>query len=131
MTTKVLIVEDNLIIQMFIEHIITNVGSTHVKTADNGEDALYIIESYMPDVVLLDIGLSGTLNGIETATFIKEKYKIPFVYITGSSDLGTLESARKTGPIHILKKPIDEYELTSEFEIIRQKLYESKFESSK
>ncbi|WP_289036982.1 response regulator [uncultured Zobellia sp.] len=130
MKLKVLIVEDNLIIQMFIEHIITNVGSTHVKTADNGTDALAIVDHYMPDVVLLDIGLGGDLNGIETATILKEKYKIPFVYITGNSDFSTLESAKKTEPLHILRKPIDEHELNKEFEIICQKLLESKLENS-
>ncbi|WP_276165313.1 response regulator [Zobellia alginiliquefaciens] len=130
MKLKVLIVEDNLIIQMFIEHIITNVGDTHVRTADNGEDALSIAEHYMPNVVLLDIGLSGGINGIETAAILKEKYNIPFVYITGNSDYSTLENAKKTEPLHILKKPIDEHELNREFEIIRQKLMESKLESS-
>ncbi|MBT2159778.1 response regulator [Zobellia barbeyronii] len=131
MKLKVLIVEDNLIIQMFLEHIITNAGKTHVKTADNGEDALSTIEQYMPDVVLLDIGLSGALNGIETAMILKEKYKTPFVYITGNSDYTTLENAKKTEPLHILRKPIDEYELNREFEIIRQKLLKAKLENSK
>ncbi|MUH38093.1 response regulator [Zobellia amurskyensis] len=131
MKLKVLIVEDNLIIQMFIEHIITNVGDTKVKTADNGNDALGTAETFRPDVVLLDIGLCGDLNGIETATILKEKFNIPFVYITGNSDYNTLESAKKTGPLHILKKPIDEHELNKEFEVIRQKLLESKLENSK
>ncbi|MGJ8735225.1 response regulator [Zobellia laminariae] len=131
MKLKVLIVEDNLIIQMFIEHIIINAGKTHVKTADNGEDALKTVEQYTPDVVLLDIGLSGGLNGIETARILKEKFNTPFVYITGNSDYTTLENAKKTEPLHILRKPIDEYELNREFEIIRQKLLKAKLENSK
>ncbi|MBU2948814.1 response regulator [Zobellia uliginosa] len=131
MKLKVLIVEDNLIIQMFLEHIIINVGSTHVKTADSGEDALKMVKKYVPDVVLLDIGLSGEINGIETAAILNDKYNIPFVYITGNSDYTTLENAKKTKPLHILRKPIDEYELNREFEIIREKLFKAKLENSK
>jgi YesN/AraC family two-component response regulator len=115
---------------MFLENVISNLGGNIVYTAHNGEDALLLIERHFPDVVLLDIGLSGKINGIETARIVNEKYKVPFVYITGNSDLATLETAKKTHPLHIIHKPIDEHELRSEFKIIREKIHRAQAEKS-
>ncbi|SDL31136.1 response regulator [Kriegella aquimaris] len=122
MQLKVLIIEDNFIIQMFLESIIIDMGHEVANTVDNSEDALAFIEVSKPNLILLDIGISGERDGIETSQIIYERHKIPVVFITGNSDESTLERARRTNPIHIIHKPIDDYKLKSEFEIIFEKL---------
>ncbi len=122
MSKKILIVEDNFIIQMFLEEILSGVGHEVLDSADNGDDALAIVKEQSPDVILLDIGLSGGWNGIELAGIINEKYQIPFVFLTGNSDYATLENAKSKGPLHIINKPIDEDKLKTEFGIIVEKL---------
>lgn len=122
MELKVLIIEDNFIIQMFLESIIMDMGHEVAHTVDNSEDALVFIENNSPNLILLDIGISGERDGIETSQIIYDKYKIPVVFITGNSDESTLQRARKTNPVHIIHKPIDDYKLKSEFEIIFEKL---------
>lgn len=122
MSKKILIVEDNFIIQMFLEEILSGIGHEVLDSTDNGDDALAIVKEHSPDVVLLDIGLSRGWNGIELAGIIDEKYQIPFVFLTGNSDYATLENARSKGPIHIISKPIDEDKLKMEFDIIVEKL---------
>ena len=121
MTLKLAIVEDNFIIQMFLEEILSLMGHKVLWTADKGEDALSCIEKRKPDLILLDIGLSGNYNGIELAGIINEKYQIPFVFLTGNSDKPTIENAKATGPIHIIYKPIDEDKLQEEFKLILAK----------
>ena len=121
MAKKVLVVEDNMIIQMFIESIIEGMNCV-VRTASNSNEALSTLKHFKPDVILLDIGLSGDKDGIEVAEIINIEYKIPFVFITGNSDVSTIERAKKTNPLHIIRKPIDENQLKAEFEVICGKL---------
>lgn len=124
MALKVLIVEDNMIIQMFIESIIESIDENIVRTASNSNEAISTLRFFSPDIILLDIGLSGDKDGIEVAEIINKDYKIPFVFITGNSDASTIKRAEKTKPMHIIRKPIDENQLKAEFEIICSKLTE-------
>ena len=124
MSKRVVIVEDNFIIQMFLEEIISGMGHEILASTDNGDEALAMSKALSPDVILLDIGLSGELNGIELAAIIKEKYDIPFVFLTGNSDKLTLEKAKSTAPLHIIYKPIDEDKLKMEFNIVIEKVEE-------
>ncbi|MDO6490959.1 MAG: response regulator [Cellulophaga sp.] len=124
MALKVLIVEDNMIIQMFIESIIEGIDNNIVRTASNSNEAMSALRFFSPDIILLDIGLSGDKDGIEVAEVINKDYQIPFVFITGNSDASTIERANKTNPMHIIRKPIDENQLKAEFEIICGKLVE-------
>ena len=61
-----------------------------------------------PDLILMDIGLSGDKDGIETSELINKDYDIPILFMTGNSDHSTIERAKATNPIDILLKPIDE-----------------------
>lgn len=124
MSKKVLIVEDNFIIQMFLEEVISGMGHEVLASTDNGDEALEMSKALSPDVILLDIGLSGGWNGIELAGILNGKYKIPFVFLTGNSDKITLEKAKSTAPLHIINKPIDEDKLKMEFNIVVEKLDE-------
>lgn len=122
MKLNLAIVEDNFIIQMFLEEILSGMGHKILWTADKGEETLLCLENRKPDLILLDIGLSGEYNGIELGAIIKEKYQIPFAFLTGNSDKSTIESAKKSGPVHIIRKPIDEDKLKEEFNLIVAKL---------
>ncbi len=121
-TPKLLIVEDDFIIQMFLERVVSKMGLKVVGKASNSDDAIFLVNKTLPDIILMDIGLSGIRDGIETVRLIKEKHDIPTVFITGNSDTKTLERAEKVNPIHIIKKPIDEEMLKSEFDKICKKL---------
>ncbi|WP_158973578.1 response regulator [Cellulophaga sp. L1A9] len=122
MKYSILIVEDNFIIQMFLEEILLSIGEHTVKTANNANNALLILEDYKPDVILMDIGIGPGLDGIEVAEIIKDKYRIPIVFLTGNSDESTILRAHKTNPIHFIFKPIDEGKLLTEFSVIKDKL---------
>ncbi len=122
MSLKVLIVEDNFIIQMFLESSVEDMGHSISGLAADSNAAMKCIGEEKPDIIFLDIGLAGALDGIETAKLIKSNYDIPIVFITGNSDEDTLHRAMETEPIYILYKPIDEYKLAAEFEVIANKV---------
>ncbi|WMX12192.1 MULTISPECIES: response regulator [unclassified Aureispira] len=110
---KIFIVEDDMIIQMFIERILGNLGLDIIGEARTGDETLAFLESQRPDFILMDIGLAGNKDGIETAEIINEKYQIPIIFLTGNSDKPTLARAKKTNPIGFINKPIDEASLKS------------------
>lgn len=104
---KIVIVEDDFIIRLFIESILSDAGFDVVGVADSFEDAMQILETTIPDLIMMDIGLRGDKDGIETAVIIREKYDIPIVFVTGNSDINTLTRAKNTNPLGFIAKPID------------------------
>lgn len=110
---KIFIVEDDMIIQMFIERILGNLGLNIIGEARTGDETLAFLEKERPDFILMDIGLAGNKDGIETAEIINQKHQIPIIFLTGNSDKPTLARAKKTNPIGFIHKPIDEASLKS------------------
>jgi len=62
----------------------------------SGEEAIDLAEKSNPDLVLMDIGLDGRMDGIETANLIRRRFAIPVIYLTTNTDEQTLERARST-----------------------------------
>src|ERR1700693_3364822 len=96
--TKVLIVEDEAIVACDIESRLRKAGYTVPATASSGEQALERIEETSPDLVLMDIHLPGSMDGIATAVEIRHRFKLPVIYLTAHADRATLERAKLTGP---------------------------------
>lgn len=119
--TKILIVEDETITALFIQECLENLGYKVVETAVTGYDAIDIAEEYRPDLVLMDIKLTGDLNGIETAKIIYDRFNIPVVYLTAYSDDKTLQKAKLTGSFGYLRKPVEEKVLYPTIEIALSK----------
>jgi CheY-like chemotaxis protein len=57
------------------------------------------------DLVLLDIQLKGSWDGIETAQHLKQIKSVPIVYLSGQTDEETLERAKETSPQPISPNP--------------------------
>jgi len=111
------VVEDDFIIQLFIKNIAISCGFNVIGEAGNSTQALKLVESERPDLILMDIGIDGGRDGIETVEEIYRTYTIPIIYITGNSDHVTLKRARETEPLDIIFKPISE-------DVLRSKLLE-------
>ena len=105
MSLKVIVVEDDAVISMKIEQDLLDAGHVVLDVVHNSERALDAIHNNQPDMVLLDINIDGTRDGIEVATIINEKYDIPFIFITAYSDVNTLERAKVTNPCGYIVKP--------------------------
>jgi chemotaxis response regulator CheB len=115
MKIDVLIIEDDFIIQMFLEEVIIKIGCNVIGVTDNSKDCISMIEELSPDIIIMDVNIDGKVNGIDTAQLIYERYKIPLVFITGNFHQLTKEVIEKTNPVYIIKKPVDETTLTLEF----------------
>ena len=114
MSKRILVAEDDMIIQMFISRVLTNAGFEVVAEARNNEQVLEMAKEHKPELILLDIGLDGEKDGIQTAIELKEIMDVPFMFLTGNSDEATIEKAKKCNPVGFTFKPIDEVRLVKE-----------------
>jgi diguanylate cyclase (GGDEF)-like protein/PAS domain S-box-containing protein len=110
---RILIVEDEKIIAFDLQRRLRSFGFEVVGQCTNGADALSLVEVENPDLVLMDIRLEGTLDGIDTSRLILEKFQIPSIFLTAYSDEATLERAKTAQPLGFLIKPFKERELLS------------------
>jgi YesN/AraC family two-component response regulator len=115
---SILIVEDEAILAMEYIIIVREMGYNVTRIAFNGQDAIWLSGQYRPDVVLMDITLAGTMNGIDAAQVIQAQLDIPVVFITGNSDRDTQERAVGINPAGYLRKPLNEMKLKATLEHI-------------
>lgn len=114
---KILIVEDETIIAIDIKSTLQKIGYSVSDIVTSGEKVIDSLSKEKPDLILMDISLSGKLDGIETAEIISKKYNLPIVYLTALTNSETLERARRTEPFGYLLKPFDERNLHSTIEM--------------
>jgi PAS domain S-box-containing protein len=122
----ILIVEDSFIVAYHLRTTLESEGYNVLGTQDSGEGALAFLEQQQPDLVLMDIMLSGSMDGIETARQIKIKYNLPIIYITALTDKNTIQRAKITEPYGYLTKPFEDREI---FTVIEMALYKHDIES--
>lgn len=121
MKAKVLIVEDEAFIALEIKNRLQRMGYEVCGVVSSGEDAIQQAEAMRPDLVLMDIRLKGDMSGIKAAVVIREKSRIPIVYLTSHADEETLEQAKWTSPSGYLLKPFQEKDLRIGIEIALHK----------
>jgi DNA-binding LytR/AlgR family response regulator len=85
--------------------------------AMRAKDALLILEKGDTDIAILDIHLKGSESGIWLAAQIREKYKIPFIFLSAFSDRKTIAEAAKTKPSSYLVKPFTRADLYTAIEL--------------
>jgi len=121
-TFNILIVEDELISSKLLQNYLIGMGHNVVGVVPSGEEAIaYVIENN-PDLILMDIELSGKLNGIETVEIIRQTKEIPTLFLTGQTDRALLERAKAVEPIGYLLKPVQAIQLEIIIEMTQKKI---------
>lgn len=117
--SKILIIEDEPLIQEHLNQCLKDIGYTVVNMIDSANEAIAYLKSHNDDIdiVLLDINLNDELDGIDLANIIKNEYGMPFMFVTSYTDDKTIERAKHTGPIGYIVKPFTTEDLKSNLEI--------------
>jgi len=108
---NVLIVEDESLVALEISSFVNEQGFTTCCIASSAQKAYNIIEKQSVDLILMDIKIKGSIDGIECAKEIRKRRDIPLIYISAFSDDKTLERAIETEPSAYLTKPFNRKEL--------------------
>ena len=104
--TRLLIVEDDPGVALSLQEALQDLGYDISAVAASGAEAIGHVERASPDLVLMDIGIEGDIDGIETAARLNQTRRVPVVYLTGRDDETTLERARETRPYGFVLKPM-------------------------
>ncbi len=123
--SKILIVEDEIIIAMEIAERLKAMGYEVTRIVSNGQMAIENVKKDKPDLILMDIMIQGNMDGIETATKIRSFSDIPVIYLTANADESTLQRAKVSDAFGYLIKPFEERELNTTIEMA---LYKHKME---
>ncbi len=116
-TLNILVVDDEQIVALDIRRTLERLGYTVSAIVPDGPTAISKASELQPNLVLMDIRLKGEMDGIQAASIITGKLRIPVIYLTAYSDSATLERAKASNPFGFLIKPFDERELHSTIEI--------------
>lgn len=110
---KVLIIDDSRAVQLIIKRALERGKIQHLETklADSGSQALKILESWQPDLVLSDLHMPK-MSGIELLTEInKQMFKLNVGFITTETDSSRLDQVRQHGVKFIINKPFSDADL--------------------
>ncbi len=116
-SARILIVEDENIVVLELKDRLRTLGYTVAGVASSAEKAIVQTKEVRADLVLMDIRLKGSMDGVEAAEQIRARYDIPVVFLTAYSDEATLQRVKITEPFGYLVKPLDERELRSTIEM--------------
>ncbi|MFT7859465.1 MAG: response regulator [Sulfurimonas sp.] len=104
---KILVVEDDEITSLNLNISLQKHGYSVVGVCDNIEQAKSKISTHKPGVVLIDISLQESDDGLELARYIKENYNIPYIFLTSYTDDDIISRAKLTEPYGYIVKPFD------------------------
>lgn len=103
--TSILIVEDEALVASYIEEVLGESGFRVAGIAASGPEALSLAEETQPRLALVDIRLTGPIDGIELACVLRQKFGIPAIFLSGLADDETTRRAAIAEPLGFLRKP--------------------------
>lgn len=128
--TRILIVEDDMIIAANISLQLAKLGYEVTGIESRGEEAISHARLNPPDIILMDVNLKGKINGIETAMAIQESENIPIVYLTANNDEATFLRAKETHPHAFISKPFSSLNLQRSIALVVEQIKGRKEETS-
>ncbi len=122
---RILVVEDEVIVSRDIAVQLAELGYEPVGQATRGDEAIALTGQLQPDLVLMDIQLAGSTDGIMAAQAIREQFDRPVVFLTAFAADDVLERAKLAEPFGYILKPFSERELRS---VVEMALYKHQAE---
>ncbi|MCD6066843.1 MAG: two component transcriptional regulator, winged helix family [Bacteroidetes bacterium] len=114
---KVLIAEDEEMLSLIIKDAL-EIKGFEVATAGNGEDALTLVKSFEPDLLILDI-MMPKISGYEVATTIrKTNQHLPILFLSAKSQTVDVLKGFESGANDYVKKPFSIDELMARIRVL-------------
>jgi two-component system cell cycle sensor histidine kinase/response regulator CckA len=119
--SSIIIIEDENIVAMDLAATLRRLGYEVLGTASRGEDAVDLAARTSPDLILMDIMLSGAMDGVQAAERIRAAHDIPIVFLTAYTDDQTIERASRSEPYGFIVKPFHDRDIKSAVEVALHK----------
>ena len=118
---RILIVDDNSANRELLEAYLVDIDC-EIETAEDGQQAMEMAESFKPDLILLDV-MMPKLSGFEVCQKLKSDPALKntmILMVTALNELGDIERAVEAGTNDFLSKPVNRVELTKRVENMLQ-----------
>jgi len=104
---RILIIEDEQITAQLIRKMLENLDYSIAGIIASGEEALAVVGTIKPDLIIMDITLAGKIDGIDLAAYINKNFRIPIVYLTANTNFEIIQRAKdETVSYGYLLKPV-------------------------
>nr|MBU6202701.1 response regulator [Acidobacteriota bacterium] len=123
--TSIVIAEDEAIIRLDLRELLEEEGYLVVGEAGRGDQAVELVRSLRPDLVILDVKMPG-MDGIEAARIITAEGICAVLMLTAFSQREIVEQARDAGAVAYLVKPYQKAELVPAIELATARYAETK-----
>lgn len=114
---KIFIVEDEGIVALDLQRRLTRLGHTVTGIVSTGERALEEIPKAVPDLVLSDIKLNASMDGIALANAVHSRFNLPVIFVTAYSDSETVSRVKSCETCGFIIKPFSDEELQATISI--------------
>ena len=111
MAKRIIILEDDKTLALIYKMFLYDIGYQNVEFFNGAEKAIEFAEKYNPDIALVDISLSGEMQGIEAAEILQSEFNIPVIYISGHKEEDIVQEALRSNSYGYLIKPINKDDL--------------------
>ena len=121
---KILIVDDVAVLRTLIQTCLAKAGYTNIHSAENGDQALEMLDDLNPDLIILDIVMPGT-DGFEVCRRIRSNDRhaqVPILIQTGMEATQERAEVFEVGANDLISKPINVYELIARVKLQLQNL---------
>ncbi len=114
---RILVVEDERLVAVDIKHRLQRLGYSVIRVVSDGAGAISATRELSPGLVLMDIGLQGSMDGIEAANQIGKLRDVPIIFVTANADDEVLQRALKGNAVGYVLKPFRDRELVVSIEM--------------
>src|SRR3954470_11205622 len=115
--TRLVIADDDSIIRLDLRDLLQRMGYVVAGEAADAQSAVNMAREVRPDLVIMDIRMSGTMDGIDAAAILTAEHIAPVLLLTAFSDIELVQRATEAGVVGYLLKPFNEDELRPAIEI--------------
>ena len=122
---RVIIADDEAIIQLGLKEILEDAGFSVIAETGRGDEAVSLVESHKPDLVILDIKMPG-MDGIAAASQITATSETAVLLLTAFSQRNLIQEARDAGVAAYLVKPFRRAELIPAIEGVLERAREER-----
>ena len=103
--TRVLVVEDEMLVALYLRSLLEELGCDRVEVACDRAGALMAAERLVPQLVIADVNLGGGSDGLQAARQIAERYDAAIIFVTGNGDVVRQQFFDKV--VALLEKPLN------------------------
>jgi two-component system, response regulator PdtaR len=108
---KILVVEDDFLVGMDIEHALVSGGFEIIGPARSAQEAIDLAQSAAPALAIMDIRIEGARDGVDAAIELRSRFGLRVIFASAHGDGETRRRAAAAQPLGWIEKPYSHFGL--------------------